>query len=148
MPRAASFAAIILAAGESSRMGRDKALLPWPPAPGAAAASKDTFLSSAIKSLTLSADFVLVVAGENQPTLAPVVYGNAAFLALIRIPARASSVPCRSACGRCSIVVAIPHSSLWWTGRRQAPRPFRRCGTRFWLLRGESGPWFRKFKES
>ena len=63
-------------------MGRDKALLPWPPAPGAAAASKDTFLSSAIKSLTLSADFVLVVAGENQPALAPVVYGNAAFLAV------------------------------------------------------------------
>ena len=31
MSRAASLCAVILAAGESSRMGRDKALLPWPP---------------------------------------------------------------------------------------------------------------------
>ena len=80
MSRAASFAGVILAAGESSRMGRDKALLPWPPTPGAVAVPTDSFLSSAIKSLTLSTDFVLVVAGQNQPALAPVVYGNAAFL--------------------------------------------------------------------
>ena len=80
MSRAASFAGIILAAGESSRMGRDKALLAWPPTPGTVAASKDSFLSSAIKSLTLSTDFVLVVAGQNEPALAPVVYANAAFL--------------------------------------------------------------------
>ena len=88
MSRAASFAGIILAAGESSRMGRDKALLPWPPTPGAGAASKDSFLSSAIKSLTLSTDFVLVVAGQNQPELAPVVYGNAAFLVVNPDPGR------------------------------------------------------------
>lgn len=88
MPRAASFAGIILAAGESSRMGRDKALLPWPPTPGAGAASKDSFLSSAIKSLTLSTDFVLVVAGQNESELAPVVYGNAAFLVVNPDPGR------------------------------------------------------------
>jgi molybdenum cofactor cytidylyltransferase len=88
MSRAASFAGIILAAGESSRMGRDKALLPWPPTPGAGAASKDSFLSSAIKSLTLSTDFVLVVAGQNQPELEPVVYGNAAFLVVNPDPGR------------------------------------------------------------
>jgi molybdenum cofactor cytidylyltransferase len=80
MSRAASFAGIILAAGESSRMGRDKALLPWPPRPDTVVASKDSFLSSAIKSLTLSTDFVLVVAGLNEAALAPVVYANAAFL--------------------------------------------------------------------
>lgn len=88
MSWAASFAGIILAAGESLRMGRDKALLPWPPTPGAGAASKDSFLSSAIKSLTLSTDFVLVVAGQNQPELAPVVYGNAAFLVVNPDPGR------------------------------------------------------------
>ena len=80
MPRAAGFAGIILAAGESSRMGQDKALLPLPPRPGTVAAAKDSFLSSTIKSLTLSTDFVLVVAGQNEAALAPIVYANAAFL--------------------------------------------------------------------
>ena len=79
MSQAASFAGLILAAGESSRMGRDKALLPWPPASNEAP-SKDTFLSAAIKSLTPSTDFVLVIAGENEAALTPVVYANAAFI--------------------------------------------------------------------
>jgi molybdenum cofactor cytidylyltransferase len=79
MPQAASFAGLILAAGESSRMGRDKALLPWPPTANALT-TKDTFLSAAIKSLTLSTDFVLVVAGPNENTLAPVAYINAASI--------------------------------------------------------------------
>ena len=51
MIRASSFAGVILAAGESSRMGRDKALLPWPPPVAGQAASSDTFLSAAIRSL-------------------------------------------------------------------------------------------------
>ena len=47
MTRAASFAGVILAAGESSRMGRDKALLPWPPpAQQGKSRSTETFLSS------------------------------------------------------------------------------------------------------
>ena len=61
-------------------MGRDKALLPWPPASSTVASSKDTFLSAAIKSLTFSTDFVLVVAGQNESALTPVVYANAAFM--------------------------------------------------------------------
>ena len=61
-------------------MGQDKALLPLPPRPGTVAAAKDSFLSSTIKSLTLSTDFVLVVAGQNEAALAPIVYANAAFL--------------------------------------------------------------------
>jgi len=84
----ASFAGIILAAGDSSRMGRDKALLPWPPRPGTVVPSNDSFLSAAIKSLTLSTDFVLVVAGQNEAALAPVVYSNAAFLVLNPDPNR------------------------------------------------------------
>ena len=80
MSQAASFAGLIMAAGESSRMGRDKALLPWPPASNAQFPSQDTFLSAAIKSLTLSTDFVLVVAGQNEPALVSIVYANAAFM--------------------------------------------------------------------
>ncbi len=79
MSRSVSFAGLILAAGESSRMGRDKALLPWPPASEGLTA-RDTFLSAAIRSLSLSTDFVLVVAGDNEHTLAPIVYSNGASL--------------------------------------------------------------------
>ena len=61
-------------------MGRDKALLPWPPNANAQGLASGTFLSAAIKSLILSTDFVLVVAGQNDATLAPVVYINAASM--------------------------------------------------------------------
>ncbi len=80
MAQAASFAGLILAAGESSRMGRDKALLPWPPTSNAQIPSRDTFLSAAIRSLILSTDFVLVIAGPNELALAPVAYINGASL--------------------------------------------------------------------
>jgi len=87
MTRSASVAGLILAAGESSRMGRDKALLPWPPTADALIA-KDSFLSAAIRSLTLSTDFVLVVAGQNENTLAPIVYANGASLVVNSDPSR------------------------------------------------------------
>jgi len=69
-------------------MGRDKALLPWPPNANAQASSSDTFLSAAIKSLTLSTDFVLVVAGQNEAALTPVVYINAASMIVNPDPSR------------------------------------------------------------
>jgi molybdenum cofactor cytidylyltransferase len=78
MSRAPSFAGVILAAGESSRMGRDKALLPWPPR--STAAAKETFLSAAIRSLMPFTDFIVVVAGRNESTLAPIVFSNGATL--------------------------------------------------------------------
>jgi molybdenum cofactor cytidylyltransferase len=73
MARAPSFAALILAAGESTRMGREKALLPW---------HGSTFLGAHIETLGLHADFVLVVAGKNYQALQPIVDANGAFLAV------------------------------------------------------------------
>jgi molybdenum cofactor cytidylyltransferase len=66
---------LILAAGDSTRMGRDKALLPWPSSTGT-----QTFLSAAIELFFPYVDVVLVVAGKNQAALAPVIYANGASL--------------------------------------------------------------------
>ena len=73
MARASSFAGLILAAGESSRMGRDKALLSWQGQP---------FLAAHIDALKMHTDFVLVVAGRNASALEPIVDARAGFLAL------------------------------------------------------------------
>jgi molybdenum cofactor cytidylyltransferase len=71
---------VVLAAGESSRMGTDKALLPWPPAGSGASAAGQTFLSAAIEALAAFTDMVIVVAGTNEASLSPVVFASAAFL--------------------------------------------------------------------
>jgi molybdenum cofactor cytidylyltransferase len=64
-------------------MGRDKALLPWPPS-----ALADTFLSAAIRLFFSHVDVVLVVAGKNEAALAPIVYANGASLVVNPDPAR------------------------------------------------------------
>ena len=66
-----SFAGVILSAGASSRMGRDKALLPW---------RDGTFLSAAIRALQPLTELVIVVAGANVASLSPIADANAAFL--------------------------------------------------------------------
>jgi len=73
MPLSPSFAGVILAAGASSRMGRDKALLPW---------RDGTFLSAAIRALQPSTELVIVVAGANAASLEPIANANAAFMAI------------------------------------------------------------------
>ncbi len=88
MIRAASFAGVILAAGDSSRMGRDKALLPWPPQAAAQSPSGGTFLSAAIRSLSLATDFVVVVVGKNETALASVIYAQGASLVMNPDPSR------------------------------------------------------------
>jgi molybdenum cofactor cytidylyltransferase len=96
MARAPSFCGVILAAGESSRMGRDKALLPWPPAAAAeswsptpvisesgrvaAPSRSETFLSAAIRLLNHFTELVIVVGGKNADAIAPIVYATGASL--------------------------------------------------------------------
>ncbi len=66
---------LILAAGQSSRMGQDKALLPWPKIETTStAAPHSTLLSSSIRALSNPCDLVLVVAGANAGKLRPIVY--------------------------------------------------------------------------
>ncbi|HWR16258.1 MAG TPA: nucleotidyltransferase family protein [Terriglobales bacterium] len=71
MTRAPSFCGVILAAGDSTRMGSPKALLPW---------RRGTFLSGTIRALTGFTDLVIVVAGSNAEILRPVADAEAAYL--------------------------------------------------------------------
>jgi molybdenum cofactor cytidylyltransferase len=80
MGRAPSLCGVILAAGESTLTGTDKALLPWPPQGDPKNPSATTFLSASIRALDEVTDLVIVVAGSNEPVLAPYVYAAGEFL--------------------------------------------------------------------
>jgi len=71
MGRSPSFAGVILAAGDSTRMGQDKALLPW---------QDGTFLSAAIDVLKPVTELVIVVGGKNTNSLLPTIYQKGAFI--------------------------------------------------------------------
>src|SRR5262249_17795364 len=82
---------VILAAGESSRMGRDKALLPWPKETGGAGLftrPAGTLLSAAIQAFSQFCDMVIVVAGSNEPVLRPVIEGSGGILVKNPAPER------------------------------------------------------------
>jgi molybdenum cofactor cytidylyltransferase len=85
MASASSLCGVILAAGDSTRMGTDKALLPWPPVAPGNPPTGQTFLSAAIQCLLPFNDSVIVVVGNNEPSVAPVVYSSGA--SLVRNPA-------------------------------------------------------------
>ncbi len=87
MARSESICGVILAAGFSTRMGRDKALLPWPPvAEGMPAVN--TFLGAWIDLLQEHTELVIVLAGHNVAQLEPVIYEHAAFLVQNPAPER------------------------------------------------------------
>jgi len=71
MGRSPSFAGVILAAGDSTRMGQDKALLPW---------QGGTFLSAAIDVLKPVTELVIVVGGKNTNSLLSSIYQKGAFI--------------------------------------------------------------------
>ena len=80
---------VVLAAGASSRMGRDKALLPWPAidsAPGPAGNS--TLLSAHIAALKPFTRAIVVVVGHNAHLLAPIVSSHGAHTAVNPAPER------------------------------------------------------------
>jgi molybdenum cofactor cytidylyltransferase len=73
----ANVCGLILAAGASSRMGTDKALLPWPPTN----ASGTTLLSAAIAALQPFTQVIVVVTGKNAHNLAPIIESSGATMA-------------------------------------------------------------------
>jgi molybdenum cofactor cytidylyltransferase len=88
MTRAPNVCAVILAAGKSTRMGKDKALLPWPPVAPGVPPTGQTFLSAAIQAFSPFSEMVIVVAGKNESNLAPIVYANGASLVCNPAPER------------------------------------------------------------
>ncbi len=75
---------LILAAGASSRMGRDKALLPWPPT----TEDGTTLLSAHIAAMRPHAEAVIVVAGRNAERLEPFIIACGAEMVVNPEPER------------------------------------------------------------
>jgi len=87
-------------------MGHDKALLPW---------RGGTFLSNAIEALQPFTDLIIVIAGENEANVAPIVYAYAAYLV-------SNPHPCRPDLKPFLIADAMPPLSPLWIVR---PLPWR-----------------------
>ena len=86
MQESVQLAGLVLAAGDSTRMGTDKAMLPWPPpAIGATDSPRHTLLSAALLAFNHFTRFNVVVAGKNADAIATVVGACGAYL--VRNPA-------------------------------------------------------------
>jgi len=72
---------LVLAAGDSTRMGADKAMLPWPPPPpGAKDSARHTLLSAALLAFDPFTRLSVVVAGRNADAIAITVGSCGAYL--------------------------------------------------------------------
>jgi CTP:molybdopterin cytidylyltransferase MocA len=80
MQQTVQLAGLVLAAGDSTRMGVDKALLPWPPPSPGEAESHHTLLSAALVALDPFTRFNVVVAGRNADAIATMVGACGAYL--------------------------------------------------------------------
>ncbi len=86
MQEAVQLAGLVLAAGDSTRMGTDKAMLPWPPqSPGVTDSPRHTLLSAALLAFDPFTRFNVVVAGKNADAIATMVGACGAYL--VRNPA-------------------------------------------------------------
>ncbi len=86
MDEPVQLAGLVLAAGDSTRMGTDKAMLPWPPStPGATGSPRHTLLSAALLAFDPFTHLNVVVTGRNADALAALVDACGAYL--VRNPA-------------------------------------------------------------
>jgi CTP:molybdopterin cytidylyltransferase MocA len=86
MQAAVQLAGLVLAAGDSTRMGTDKAMLPWPPPRSDATDSpRHTLLSAALLAFDPFTSCNVVVAGRNADAISITVGACGAYL--VRNPA-------------------------------------------------------------
>lgn len=86
MDEPVQLAGLVLAAGDSTRMGTDKAMLPWPPQPpGTTGSPGHTLLSAALLAFDPFTHLNVVVGGRNADAIAKVVDAYGAHL--VRNPA-------------------------------------------------------------